>query len=192
MFKKGIFLAGAFFVSSALLMAETLVTIETSKGTINLSLDEKKAPKTVANFVQYANKGYYNGTIFHRVIGNFMIQGGGFDKNMTEKNPAAPITNEANNGLKNTIGTISMARTNAPHSATAQFFINVGNNDFLDHKNTSTQGYGYAVFGRVTKGMDVVNKIAQVKTGNKGMHQDVPVEAVIINKVTVQQNTKGK
>ncbi len=192
MFKKGIFLAGTFLVSSALLMAETLVTIETSKGTINLSLDEKKAPKTVANFVQYANKGYYNGTIFHRVIGNFMIQGGGFDKNMTEKNPAAPIANEAGNGLKNTIGTIAMARTSAPHSATAQFFINVGNNDFLDHKNTTTQGYGYAVFGRVTKGMDVVNKIAQLKTGNKGMHQDVPVEAVVINKVTVRQNTKGK
>lgn len=174
-------------LSGSLLFAETLVTIQTNQGDIELSLDEKKAPKTVENFVSYANSGFYNGTIFHRVIDGFMIQGGGFDKNMKEKTTKAPIVNEANNGLKNNVGTIAMARTNAPHSASSQFFINLANNDFLNHTATTPQGYGYAVFGKVTKGMNIVNKIAKVPTGNVGPHGDVPTTPVIINKVIVQQ-----
>ncbi|WP_434779777.1 peptidylprolyl isomerase [Neisseria sp. Ec49-e6-T10] len=172
-------------------IAETLVTIQTNQGNIDLSLDEKKAPITVRNFVSYAQKGFYDGTIFHRVIDGFMIQGGGFDKNMKEKATDKPIINEATNGLKNTVGTIAMARTNDPNSASSQFFINVNNNDFLNHKNKTIPGYGYAVFGKVTKGMDVVNKIAKVKTASKGMYDDVPVAPVIINKVVVRP-VKGK
>ena len=188
---KKIIVLCMMFVSSSIALAQTLVTIETSMGNIDLALDEQKAPKTVANFVAYANKGFYNGTIFHRVIDGFMIQGGGFDKNMKQKTTISPIANEASNGLKNEIGTIAMARTNDPNSATSQFFINVANNTPLNHKSKTPQGYGYAVFGRVTKGMDVVNKIAKVKTTSQGMHQDVPAKPVTINKIIIHKK-KGK
>lgn len=171
-------------------MAATLIIVilHTNFGDITLELDSAKAPKTVANFVSYAKSGHYDGTIFHRVINNFMIQGGGFDKNMKQKPTKAPIANEANNGLKNVNGSIAMARTSDPHSASAQFFINVKDNDFLDFKNESTQGWGYAVFGKVTKGMDVVSKIKVVKTGNSGGMGDVPFEPVIIERVEVVES----
>ncbi len=162
-----------------------MVTLHTSMGDITLELDAEKAPKTVANFLQYARDGFYDGTIFHRVINNFMIQGGGMTADMTQKTTRAPVENEANNGLKNKTGTIAMARTNDPHSATAQFFINVADNDFLDHRAPTAQGWGYAVFGKVTAGMDVVEKIKAVATGSKGFHQDVPREAVTIERVSV-------
>ena len=163
-----------------------MVTLHTSMGDITLELDAEKAPKTVANFLQYARDGFYDGTIFHRVISNFMIQGGGMTADMAQKTTGAPVDNEANNGLKNKIGTVAMARTNDPHSATAQFFINVADNGFLDHTAPTAQGWGYAVFGRVTAGMDVVEKIKAVATGSKGFHQDVPKEAVTIERVTVE------
>ncbi len=178
-------------VSLSVSVAQTQITIQTNKGSIELTLDEKKAPKTVENFVAYANSGFYNGTIFHRVIDGFMIQGGGFDQNLNQKKTLSAIPNEADNGLKNEIGTIAMARTNAPHSATSQFFINVADNSALNYREKTLQGYGYTVFGRVTKGMDVVNKIAKVKTASKGIYDDVPVEAVVINKVIVHKQ-KGK
>jgi peptidyl-prolyl cis-trans isomerase B (cyclophilin B) len=162
-----------------------MVTLHTSMGDITLELDAEKAPKTVANFLQYARDGFYDGTIFHRVINNFMIQGGGMTADMAQKTTAAPVENEANNGLKNKTGTIAMARTNDPHSATAQFFINVADNGFLDHTAPTAQGWGYAVFGRVTAGMDVVEKIKAVATGSKGFHQDVPKDAVTIERVSV-------
>jgi len=165
--------------------AETRAVIETSLGNIELSLDEQKAPKTVANFVNYANKGFYNGTIFHRVIDGFMIQGGGFTPDMLQKSTDAPIANEAANGLKNTVGTIAMARTAAPHSATSQFFINVADNTPLNYTAPTPQGYGYAVFGKVNKGMDVVNKIAKTRTGYKMGHGDVPLQAIKIKKVYI-------
>jgi peptidyl-prolyl cis-trans isomerase B (cyclophilin B) len=163
-----------------------MVTLHTSMGDITLELDAEKAPKTVANFLQYARDGFYDGTIFHRVISNFMIQGGGMTADMAQKETRAPVENEANNGLKNKCGTIAMARTNDPHSATAQFFINVTDNGFLDHTAPTAQGWGYAVFGRVTAGMDVVEKIKAVATGSNGFHQDVPKEAVTIERVTVE------
>lgn len=166
-------------------MAGTRVSLETNKGTIELELFDEQAPATVANFVQYVKDGFYYGTIFHRVIDNFMIQGGGLEANMRQKQTREPVQNEANNGAKNTVGTIAMARTNDPHSATAQFFINVKNNDFLDHRNPSGQGWGYCVFGQVTAGMDVVNAIKGVKTGNAGGMQDVPVEPVEITSAKV-------
>ncbi len=161
-------------------MAGTRVTLETSKGTINIELFDDKAPATVANFVQYVNDGFYDGTIFHRVIDNFMIQGGGMTADMRQKPTREPVQNEANNGMKNTLGTLAMARTNDPHSATAQFFINVKNNDFLDHRNQTAQGWGYCVFGEVTGGMDTVNAIKGVATRNAGGMQDVPAETVEI------------
>jgi peptidyl-prolyl cis-trans isomerase B (cyclophilin B) len=163
-----------------------MITLHTNYGDIELELDFEKAPKTAANFRQYAADGFYDGTIFHRVINNFMIQGGGFTESMEQKKANAPIENEADNGLANDTGTIAMARTSDPHSATAQFFINVKDNDFLNHKNKTAQGWGYCVFGKVTKGIDVVNKIKNVKTGSNGMHQDVPLETVVIERVTVQ------
>ena len=163
-------------------------TIETDLGTIELELDEKKAPITVKNFVDYAKSGHYNDTIFHRVINGFMIQGGGFTADMNQKETKAPIRNEAMNGLKNDRGTIAMARTMVVDSATSQFFINLVDNSFLNFRNPSPQGFGYAVFGKVTKGMEVVDAIAKVQTGNKGMHQDVPVKPVVIKKVTVVEN----
>lgn len=165
--------------------AETRAVIDTSMGRIELALDEKKAPKTVANFTEYAAKGFYNGTVFHRVIDGFMIQGGGFTPGMVQKATGKAIVNEADNGLKNTVGTIAMARTANPNSATSQFFINVADNDFLNFKSKTAQGYGYAVFGRVTSGMDVVEKIAKVKTTDQAYHQNIPVQPVLIRKITV-------
>lgn len=160
-------------------------TIETSMGTITLALNEEKSPATVANFVQYAKDGHYNGTIFHRVINGFMIQGGGFTKEMNQKPTREPIRNEAMNGLKNRRGTIAMARTMVVDSATSQFFINLVDNDFLDFTSPTPQGFGYAVFGEVIDGMAVVDAIAKVKTGFAGPHQNVPETPVIIRKVTV-------
>ena len=154
----------------------------TGLGVIKLELDAAKAPNSTANFLAYVNKGHYNGTVFHRVIPGFMIQGGGFEPGMTQKATDKPINNEANNGLKNDKYTIAMARTNDPHSATAQFFINVADNGFLNHTAPSAQGWGYAVFGKVVAGTDVVDKIAAVKTGQKGFHGDVPKEDVVIEK----------
>jgi cyclophilin family peptidyl-prolyl cis-trans isomerase len=164
------------------------VRMETSKGTIEIELFADKAPKTVENFVQYVKDGQYNGTIFHRVIPGFMIQGGGFTADMSEKATRPPIRNEANNGQSNELGTIAMARTPDPHSASAQFFINVKDNDFLDFKNETTNGWGYCVFGKVIEGMDVVNSIVGVPTGNHGMHQDVPLDPIIIEKATVVES----
>ena len=151
-------------------------------GTITLELDQAKAPNTVANFLSYVNKGHYNNTIFHRVIPGFMVQGGGMEPGMKEKKGDASIENEANNGLKNLNYTVAMARTSDPHSATAEFFINVADNGFLNHTSPSSQGWGYAVFGKVIAGTDVVDKIKTVKTSRKGYHDDVPVEDVVIEK----------
>ena len=159
--------------------------VETSMGTITLELNEEKAPVTVANFVAYATSGHYDGTIFHRVIDGFMIQGGGFTKEMNQKPTRAPIRNEAMNGLKNVRGSIAMARTNVVDSATSQFFINLVDNDFLNFTSPTPQGFGYAVFGKVTDGMDVVDQIAKVKTGFSGPHQNVPEEPVVIKKVAL-------
>ena len=171
-------------------MSETTnptVRIETSMGNIVLELDAVNAPISTANFIAYANDSFYEDTIFHRVIDGFMVQGGGLTADMSDKsNKKAPIKNEAANGLKNDHGTVAMARTNVVDSATSQFFINVGENSFLNHTAPTPQGFGYAVFGKVTDGMDVVDAIRQVKTGNKGMHQDVPVETITIQKVTVE------
>lgn len=161
-------------------MANPQVLLETSVGNITLELDREKAPITVENFLQYVEEGFYDGTVFHRVIDNFMIQGGGMTADLQQKKTKGQIQNEADNGLKNLAGSIAMARTSDVHSATAQFFINVNNNDFLDHQDKSARGYGYAVFGQVVDGTDVVDKIRKVKTGAKGMHQDVPVEPVTI------------
>lgn len=163
--------------------ANPQVRITTSVGAIELELDAKRAPRTVENFLSYANSGFYDGTIFHRVIPGFMIQGGGLVPGMKEKRTDKKINNEADNGLKNLTGTIAMARTSDPHSASAQFFINTHDNASLDHRDKSMQGWGYAVFGKVTKGMDVVKKIEAVQTGNAGMHQNVPVKDVVILKV---------
>ena len=159
--------------------------METSMGTISIELDEEKAPATVENFCRYASEGFYDGTIFHRVIDTFMIQGGGFTKEMNQKDTYEPIRIESMNGLKNLRGTIAMARTMIPDSATSQFFINLVDNDFLDFTAPTAQGYGYAVFGRVTDGMEVVDRIAKVRTGFSGPHQNVPEVPVVIKKVTM-------
>ncbi|SEA13174.1 peptidylprolyl isomerase [Variovorax sp. YR216] len=156
------------------------------KGVITLELDQDKAPKTVENFLNYVNNGHYNNTVFHRVIPGFMVQGGGFEPGMSQKPTGAEIQNEANNGLKNDNYTIAMARTSAPHSATAQFFINVADNGFLNHTAPSAQGWGYAVFGKVIEGKEVVDKIKVVKTGRKGFHDDVPLDDVVIEKAVVK------
>lgn len=161
------------------------IVFHTNYGPFTLELDKSAAPKTVENFLEYVNQGFYENTIFHRVIDGFMIQGGGFESNMTSKKGLAPIQNEANTGLSNKIGTISMARTSDPHSASSQFFINVSDNLFLDHKSPTPQGWGYCAFGKVVEGMDVVNKIAKVKTGAKAGHDDVPMNDVIIEKVEI-------
>jgi peptidyl-prolyl cis-trans isomerase B (cyclophilin B) len=153
-----------------------------NRGVITLELDQEKAPKSVANFLAYVAKGHYNNTVFHRVIPGFMVQGGGFEPGMKQKGTDAPIDNEANNGLKNDNYTVAMARTSDPHSATAQFFINVANNGFLNHTAISSSGWGYAVFGKVVSGAEVVDAIKAVKTGNRGGHGDVPVEDVVIEK----------
>ena len=162
-----------------------MIKLHTNHGTITLQLFADKAPETVANFIQYVKDGHYDNTIFHRVIGNFMIQGGGFEPGMKQKSTRASIKNEANNGLSNKTGTIAMARTMEPHSASAQFFINVKDNDFLDHTAPTVQGWGYAVFGEVVEGMDVVEKIKGVQTTMRGGHQDVPVDDVIIERAEV-------
>ena len=161
------------------------ILMTTTVGPMTLELDADNAPKTVENFLSYVSSGFYDGTIFHRVINNFMVQGGGFTADMDQKATQAPIENEANNGLKNARGTIAMARTQDPHSATAQFFINVQDNDFLNHTGENMQGWGYAVFGKVTEGEDVLDKIRCVQTGSQAGHQDVPVEPIIIESVTV-------
>lgn len=166
--------------------ANPKVVLETSMGRIVVELDAAKAPKTVANFLGYVKSGHYDGTVFHRVIPGFMIQGGGMTADMGEKKTGAPIPNEADNGLKNERGTLAMARTSDPNSATAQFFINTVDNKFLNHSGKTMQGWGYAVFGKVVEGMETVDKIAGVKTGNKGPYQNVPVEPVTIVKATVQ------
>jgi peptidyl-prolyl cis-trans isomerase B (cyclophilin B) len=155
------------------------------QGTITLELDRAKAPKSVENFIGYVKSGHYDNTVFHRVIPGFMVQGGGFEPGMTQKPTGAEIENEANNGLKNDKYTVAMARTSAPHSATAQFFINIADNGFLNHTAPSAQGWGYAVFGKVIAGTEVVDKIKAVKTGRKGFHDDVPMEDVVIEKATV-------
>jgi peptidyl-prolyl cis-trans isomerase B (cyclophilin B) len=162
-----------------------MIILHTNYGDIKLELDFEKAPKTAANFVEYVKAGHYDGTVFHRVIDNFMVQGGGFSVGMKEKTSRASIENEADNGLKNTIGTVAMARTMEPHSASAQFFINVADNGFLNHTAKTSQGWGYAVFGKIVEGMDVVNTIKGVATTRKGGHQDVPEEDVIISKAVV-------
>ena len=162
-----------------------MVELHTNHGVIKLELDAEKAPKSVENFLNYVKAGHYDNTVFHRVIDGFMIQGGGFEPGMKQKPTAEPITNEANNGLKNVNGSIAMARTNDPHSATAQFFINVNDNDFLNHSSPTPQGWGYAVFGKVVDGMDIVEKIKKVKTGSKGFHQDVPADDVVIEKAVL-------
>jgi peptidyl-prolyl cis-trans isomerase B (cyclophilin B) len=165
-------------------MANPTVALDTNHGTIVLELLAAEAPKTVENFLQYVNAGFYDGTLFHRVIPNFMIQGGGFDGQQRQKPTRQQIQNEADNGLTNQRGTVAMARTNDPHSATAQFFINLKDNGFLNHTGKNPQGWGYTVFGRVIEGMDVVDAIARVKTGRRGHYDDVPLETVVIQKAT--------
>ena len=184
--KSLLFVFMIILMTASNLQAETtMVRMDTSKGAITLELDAGKSPATVANFLTYVREGFYDGTIFHRVIGNFMIQGGGFTEDMNQKPTHAPVKNEANNGLSNNNGTIAMARTSSPHSATAQFFINVKDNRFLNFSGETGQGWGYAVFGTVTEGMDVVNAIKNVATASRGSYDDVPVEAVIIEKVSI-------
>ena len=162
-----------------------MVKLHTNHGVITLELDEERAPATVANFLEYVRDGHYDNTLFHRVIDGFMIQGGGFEPGMRQKPTRAPVRNEADNALKNEAYTIAMARTSDPHSATAQFFINVADNEFLDHTAPTQQGWGYCVFGRVTEGIDVVDRIKGVPTGRKGVHQDVPLEDVVIEKAEI-------
>jgi peptidyl-prolyl cis-trans isomerase B (cyclophilin B) len=179
--------AGSVFAENEVKKGATAVLVElkTSKGVIKLELNEAAAPKTVANFVTYVKSGHYNGTVFHRVIPDFMVQGGGFDASFKQKDAPNTVENEADNGLKNELGTVAMARTSDPHSAGAQFFINVKNNGFLNHSSKTQSGWGYCVFGKVTEGMDVVKEIEGVATGNRGHHQDVPKEDVLILEATV-------
>ncbi|NVD06270.1 peptidylprolyl isomerase [Vibrio sp. JPW-9-11-11] len=164
-----------------------MITLHTNFGDIKIQLNEEKAPKTSANFLQYCRDGFYDNTLFHRVIDGFMIQGGGMESGLREKSTREPIKNEANNGLSNKVGTLAMARTMEPHSASSQFFINVNNNTFLDFRSESLDGWGYCVFGEVVEGMDVVNKIKGVSTGSMGMHQDVPLEEVMITGTTIEE-----
>ncbi len=190
--RRSLLLATASMLLSGSLYAQSAgtaprVKLSTTAGDIVLELNAEKAPKTVANFLSYVEQGHYNGTIFHRVIDGFMIQGGGFDARMAEKPTGRPIENEARNGLKNDRYTIAMARTPNPHSASAQFFINVADNTFLNHTAPTPQGWGYAVFGKVVAGTDVVDKIRTVPTGNAGMHQNVPRTPIVINSATVQK-----
>ncbi|GHE22761.1 peptidylprolyl isomerase [Halomonas urumqiensis] len=165
-----------------------MIVLQTNFGDITIALNHEKAPKTAANFEQYVREGFYDDTLFHRVIDGFMVQGGGFDSDFNQKPTRDPIDNEADNGLVNATGTLAMARTQDPHSATAQFFINIADNDFLNHSGKSIQGWGYCVFGEVVEGMDVVEKIKAVKTTRRGMHADVPAEDVVIQKAYLQQD----
>lgn len=183
-----LFLSLSLLFSLNAFAANPVVVMETSMGTIEIELNQDKAPNTVKNFLSYVDDKFYDGTIFHRVIDGFMIQGGGFDAQMKEKKTKAAIANEANNGLTNESATIAMARTNDPHSATAQFFINVNDNTSLNHQNTTESGWGYAVFGKVTTGMHVVNRIKMVRTGNLNGHSNVPMDTVVIKSV----KRKGK
>lgn len=164
-----------------------MIVIDTSKGKIKIALDTESTPETANNFLSYVREGFYNGTIFHRVINGFMIQGGGFDENMKQLSTKKPVKNEAKNAKANKRGTIAMARTMDPHSATAQFFINLVDNNFLNFTAENSQGYGYCVFGEVTEGMEVVDLIAKAKTGNKSGHADVPVEAIVINSINEEK-----
>jgi peptidyl-prolyl cis-trans isomerase B (cyclophilin B) len=180
---KKMFILVCLFMLNVAFAANPVVLMETSHGEIEIELFEDKAPNTVANFLKYVDAKFYNGTIFHRVINGFMIQGGGFTEKMEEKKTREPIKNEATNGLRNDVGTLAMARTNDPHSATAQFFINVAENSSLNHTGQNANGWGYAVFGKVTQGMHVVNRIKMVKTGNISGYSDVPMDAVVIKSV---------
>jgi len=183
---RHLFLLSAAAVTPGALAADPQVDVRTSAGTIRLELYPAKAPKTVENFLQYVKDGHYNGTLFHRVIDGFMVQGGGFDKDMRQKpTTRPPVPNEAGNGLKNDVGTIAMARTSDPHSATAQFFINVNANNSLNHRAPTPADYGYTVFGKVISGMDVVDRIAKSPTGNAGQHQNVPREPIVIESASV-------
>ncbi|AGW14380.1 peptidylprolyl isomerase [Megalodesulfovibrio gigas] len=192
---KALFAAIAAFSLTVILCATdaqsqqgaTMVTLKTSMGDIVIELNTEKAPKTCANFLQYVKDGHYDGTIFHRVINGFMVQGGGMTSAMKEKPTRKGVQNEADNGLKNDKYTVAMARTQDPHSASAQFFINVESNEFLNHKGKTLQGWGYAVFGKVVQGQDVVDKIKAVKTGSMGFHEDVPVEPVVIESATASE-----
>lgn len=175
-----VLLLGSFIADAA----NTIVNIKTSMGIITVELFDDQAPHTVKNFLTYVDDKFYDGTIFHRVIDDFMIQGGGFDQNFTQKANGKPVANEADNGIKNDAGTIAMARTGDPHSATSQFFINVKNNNFLDHKGKNPRNWGYCVFGKVVNGTEVVNKIKAVKTGRRNGHSDVPAKNVIIESIT--------
>ena len=167
-----------------------MIILHTNFGDLTIELDEEKAPKTAANFIAYVEDGFYNGTIFHRVIDNFMIQGGGFNEDMSQKETKGMIENEANNGLKNDIGTLAMARTQDPHSATAQFFINIKDNDFLNFSGENSQGWGYCVFGKVTGGMDVVDKMKAVSTTMREGHQDVPVDTIVIESAEIVKDSE--
>ncbi len=178
-------LALACTLASPAVLAAPQVALQTTAGRIVLELDDARAPATVANFLQYVRDGHYNGTIFHRVINGFMIQGGGYTPDMREKPTRAPIRNEASNGLKNTAYTVSMARTPDPHSATAQFFINVAENDFLNHRGPTARGWGYAVFGKVIQGKEVVDQIKTTPTTTRGPHENVPVQPIVIEKAEV-------
>ena len=182
-----LFVMGLYFLFNIFIREEAMpkVKLTTSYGDIVLELDQENAPISTENFVQYVESGFYDETIFHRVINGFMIQGGGFDADMQQKETGEPVENEADNGLKNDRGTIAMARTMDPHSATAQFFLNVKDNDFLNHSGKNMQGWGYTVFGKVTAGDDVLDKIRSVETGNKSGHQDVPKDSIVIESVTV-------
>ena len=188
-FWKPLVVLSAAAAAPGAIAAEPQVDLKTSMGTIRLELYPAKAPKTVENFLQYVKDGHFNGTIFHRVIDGFMIQGGGFDRNLKQKQTRAPVENEAKNGLKNDLGTIAMARTSAPHSASAQFFINLKDNNFLNAV-AAQDGWGYAVFGKVVSGLDVVMKISKVATGSSGSYSDVPREAVLIESATLVADKK--
>ncbi len=188
-FWKPLLVLSAATASPGALAADPQVDVKTSAGTIRLELYPARAPKTVENFLQYVKDGHYNGTLFHRVIDGFMIQGGGFEAGLRQKATRAPVVNEAKNGLRNDLGTIAMARTSDPHSASAQFFINVKNNEFLNAA-AAQDGWGYAVFGKVISGLDVVMKISKVPTGNAGMHQNVPREAVVIESMALVGGAK--
>jgi len=188
--KQLLLLAAGLILSLQAWAANPMVEIKTNQGSIVAELYADKAPKSVANFLQYVKDGFYNGTVFHRVIDGFMIQGGGFTPDMKQKSTRAPIENEAGNGLKNAAGTLAMARTGDPHSATAQFFINLKDNDFLNHSEPSPRGWGYAVFGKVTQGYDIVQKIGKSKTGNAGMFQDMPTTQVLIESVKLLPEKK--